>query len=109
MQNTDITDHHITPHIGHVLVQLHEGRKDALVVLPESYKNQINPFGLVISVGDQVEGVKVGDKLIFTPNAMLIQIVHNDERFVFVKKDFILGKYVPNTSRGDVLDHSFNE
>jgi hypothetical protein len=109
MQNTDITDHHIIPHIGHVLVRLHDGRKDALVLLPDSAKNQVNPFGLVISVGEEVDGVYVGDKLIFTPNAMLIQIVHNDERFVFVKKDFILGKYVPNISRGDVLDHSYNE
>lgn len=77
------------------MVQLHDGREDALVLVPDTAKHQLNPFGLVISVGEGVEAVYPGDKLIFMPNAMLIQIGLGGEKFVFVKADQILGKYVP--------------
>ena len=95
MQKTSIQHHRIQPHRNHVLVQLHDGREDQLVVLPDTAKHQANPFGLVIAVGEGVEAVESGDKLIFMPNAMLIQIVFEQEKFVFVKADQILGKYVP--------------
>lgn len=97
MQHASISNHSIKPHSNQVLVQLHDGREEgASILVPDSAKQQMNPFGLVVAVGDGVENVSVGDKLIFTPNAMLIQIVLAGEKFQFLKADQILGKYVPN-------------
>jgi co-chaperonin GroES (HSP10) len=97
MQTTSIANHHIEPHTSQILVQLHDGRdRDAIVLIPDTAKQQANPFGLVVKVGSQVQDVSVGDKLIFMPNAMLIQITIDGEKFVFVDPKSILGKYIPH-------------
>ena len=64
--------------------------ESSVLIIPDQYKAKVeDEDAIVLSVGDEVTGIKAGDKIIFNPNAaMIVNILGKD--YILVTKKAIL-------------------
>jgi len=88
----------IQPVTHKVLITIHSLRDTGSIVLPETVQ-ELQPYGQVLSVGSDCKHTKIGDKVLFLPNAA-IGIEHDGEMCYFIDEGSIFGKYVEPTALG---------
>lgn len=82
----------IQPTFHHLLIRMVDTtRADSNILLPESV--QLQPYGEVIAVGEEVKAFVPGDKVLFLPNAPL-EFDLNGEKVYIINDRCVVGKYV---------------
>lgn len=81
----------IQPTENRILVRIRE-LNDSAIHIPDSAR--VNPYGEVIAVGLGVEGIEIGDKVLFMPSAQPIGLEQNGELVYVLPAASIFAKYV---------------
>lgn len=81
----------IQPTENRILVRLKDLNKTGLHI-PDSAK--VNPYAEVIAIGPDVNGINVGDKVLFLPSAQPIGLEQNDETVYVIPATTVFAKYV---------------
>lgn len=77
--------------LNHYILVTLVDQREGLVVLPEN-SAPLNPYGLVLSIGEKVShSILPGDKILFLPNGAID--MGNNQGFL-IPNDCVLGKYV---------------
>ena len=84
-----INDHVIVKEISN----LEEIRESGLII-PSTVKTEPQKYGEVLSVGEKIENLKIGDTIVFHPsggqamiiNGIILRVLKNNEIYGFISK-----------------------